>query len=140
MLKAKLFVLLFVCCMQGIPAAAEQDPSLEERIFEERVNDEDPALHQVSDVRALFFKTFGLLAGLCGLVIVGGYALKRIGGPRGSALGAGGAITLIERKYISPKTVVWLVNVNDQPLVVVDSQNGVAIHTLNPTQPTQQVL
>ena len=118
----KALALLFVCCVQPMY-------STEALSREEALEEESPMYHQVSDVRGLFIKTFGLLAGLCGLVVVGGYLLKRIG-PKGVSFGADGAIVLVERKYISPKTALWLVKVNGQPLLVVDSQNGVAIQNL----------
>ena len=111
-------------------AQQQTESFLQEETPEQYTDEESAPLHQVSDVRALFFKTFGLLAGLCGLIIVGGYALKRLGGPRIGTFGTGSAITLVERKYISPKTSVWLIKVHEEPVVVVDSQNGVAIHSL----------
>lgn len=129
--------LVFAFCIGAPFAYAADSNAIEEtRSFpqeqtpEEYMNEESPPMHQVSDVRSLFFKTFSLLAGLCGLIIVGGYVLKRVGGPKMGSFGTNGAITLIERKYISPKTAVWLVEVNDQPIVIVDSQNGVAIHAV----------
>lgn len=140
MLRTRCFVLLFACCMQGslAPQLYSADPSLptqtepflQEETPEQYTEEQSAPLHQVSDVRTLFFKTFGLLAGLCGLIIVGGYVLKRLGGQRMGTFGTGGAITLVERKYISPKTCVWLIKVHEEPVVVVDSQNGVAIHSL----------
>ena len=123
----RVLAFLFICCAQPL-CGAENPPQLE--AFEE----EGSPFQQVSDVRGLFFKTLYLVAGLCGLVVVGGFLLKRLG-PKVGSFGNDGAITLVERKYISPKTVVWLVKVNGQPLVVVDSQNGVAIHSLTVEKP-----
>jgi flagellar biogenesis protein FliO len=93
-------------------------------------DEENPSQHQVIDVRKLFFKTLIMLAGLCGLVVAGGYFLKRISGGKLSSFSTDGAIQLIERKYLSPKTSLWLVEVKNQPLVIIDSQYGVAIHSL----------
>jgi len=147
MLRTRCFILLFACGMQGtlaqhlystdIPPVEQTEIFPQEETPERYIDEESAPLHQVSDVRALFFKTFGLLAGLCGLVILGGYALKRIGGARIGAFSTDGAITLIERKYISPKTSVWLIKIYEEPVVVVDSQNGVAIHSLKAQSPDQ---
>ena len=93
-------------------------------------DEENPSQHQVIDVRKLFFKTLIMLAGLCGLVVAGGYFLKRISGGKLSSFSTDGAIQLVERKYLSPKTSLWLVEVKNQPLVIIDSQYGAAIHSL----------
>jgi flagellar protein FliO/FliZ len=93
--------------------------------------EETPPHRQVIDVRKLFFKTLMMLIGLCALVVAGGYFLKRIAGGKLRAFTTDGSIQLIERKYLSPKTSLWLVEVKGQPIIVVDSQYGVAIHSLN---------
>ena len=117
----RVLALLFVCFVQPIYGTEE--------VFEEEI----PS-YQGCDVRGLFFKTLWPLAGLCSLVIAGGYLLKRLG-PKGAAFGSDGAIILVERKYISPKTALWLVKVNGEPLLVVDSQNGVAIQNIREEKP-----
>jgi len=124
-----LFIFLFACSLRGAPA---QQLCAAEHPLEEYLEEESPSFNQVSDVRSLFFKTFGLLAALCSLIIVGGYVLRRISGAKVGVLGTGGAIDLVERKYISPKTALWLVTINGQPFVVVDGQNGVAIKAIQP--------
>ena len=96
----------------------------------EQEEEETPPHQQVIDVRTLFFKTLLMLIGLCTLVIAGGYFLKRIAGGKLKAFTTDGSIQLIERKYLSPKTALWLVEVKSKPLIVVDSQYGVAIHSI----------
>jgi flagellar biogenesis protein FliO len=147
MLRTRFFLFLFACCTQGLctsplysadNASPEQTkPFQQEETSEGYDHEESAPLQQVSDVTGLFIKTFSLLAGLCGLIIVGGYVLRRMGGPRIGTFGTGTAITLIERKYISPKTSVWLIKVHEEPVVIVDSQNGVAIHSLKTQSPHQ---
>ena len=151
MLRA-LFIGVALTCVpfsSAIPMAyaeeivVEKENMLQEGDLQE-FPDEDIAPHgQVIDVRKLFFKTLFLLVGLCALVIAGGYFLKRITGGKLSSFNTNGSIQLVERKYLSPKSSVWLIEVNDQPLVVIDSQYGVAIHCLkekaqelNPTAKT----
>mgnify|MGYP006987968536 CR=1 FL=1 len=85
----------------------------------------------------LLLKTVLLLAGLIGLLYGGAYFIKRMSGRHFSSSTKEGEIQLIERKYLSPKTAIWLLEVQGLPIVVVDSQNGVAVHTLT-SQPTDK--
>ena len=58
-----------------------EDENMLQESDQQEFLDEDTAPHgQVIDVRKLFFKTLFLLVGLCGLVVAGGYFLKRIAG------------------------------------------------------------
>jgi flagellar biogenesis protein FliO len=61
------------------------------------------------------------------MVVGGGWLMKRFGGGRFDSFSKEGSIQLIERKYLSPKTSVWLVEVKNESFVVIDSLNGVAI-------------
>lgn len=96
----------------------------------ESLEEETPPHQQVIDVRKLFFKTLLLLIAICGVVISGGYLLKRATGGKLSSFSTAGNIQLLERKYLSPKTSLWLVEVKNQPMVVVDSQYGIALQPL----------
>ncbi len=111
------------------PVYAQEEVVVEENVFPD-ADGERSSQRQVMNVRALFFRTLFLLIGLCALVIGGGYLLKRITGGRLSSFSTNGSILLIERKYLSPKSSIWLLEVQGQPIVVVDSQSGVAIHAL----------
>jgi flagellar biogenesis protein FliO len=108
----------------------EKENFLNEENLPEFSDEESAPHHQVIDVRKLFFKTLIMLGGLCGLVVAGGYFLKRLSGGKQSGFHSNGAIQLVEKKYLSPKTSLWLVEVNHQPVVVIESQYGVAIHSL----------
>jgi flagellar biogenesis protein FliO len=140
MLQAILISLFFFCPTlfptTTTPLYAEDVIIDQEEIIP---NDDNPETYleeetphqQVIDVRKLFFKTLLLLIGLCGLVIAGGYLLKRVAGGKLNSFNTNGGIQLVERKYLSPKTSLWLVEVKNKPFVVIDSQHGVAIHSLN---------
>ena len=108
----------------------EEENYLQDENASQIPEDENAPKRQIIDVRKLFFKTLFMLIGLCVLVIAGGYFLKRIAGGKLSSFSSNGSIQLIERKYLSPKTSIWLVEVKNQPLVMIDSQYGVAIHSL----------
>jgi len=84
------------------------------------------------DVQTLFFKTVVLVVFLSGAVLAGGWLLKKATGSKFNSFNTEGAIQLLERKYLSPKTSVWLLEVNEKPIVVIESVHGVAVHALNP--------
>jgi flagellar biogenesis protein FliO len=127
--------MVVLCCSIALAPAeafcAQEAPAIQEEFS----LDEPVPQGQVIDVQHLFFKTVVLLIGICGLVVGGGYFLKRIAGGKLNSFSTDGAIILLERKFLSPKTSLWVVEVHHQPFVVVDSQYGVAIQSLqSPTE------
>jgi flagellar biogenesis protein FliO len=92
------------------------------------------------DSKALLIKTALLLAGIVGMLYGAAYFIKRIGGGRYSPSSGEGKIHLVERKYISPKTSVWLLEVENTSVIVVDSQNGVAVQPLSFPRQTDKEL
>lgn len=140
------FVFLCGCCLlcqtYAPLRAVEEVPVEQIDVFSEKEGGPSDfgspgSTEQVDQIQHFFFKTIGLLAGLCGLIIGGGYFLKRLGGARIGTFGAENNIVLVERKYISPKTALWYVTIKDQPFIIVDSQQGVAIHSCNqPIEPS----
>lgn len=132
-----IFCVLGLCTFFASPlqlysqeSTVEQEYFLEQPPAADGAGEESAAGRQIIDVRNLFFKTLVLLVGLCGLVIAGAYLLKRLTGGRLSSFSTDGSIVLLERKYLSPKSSLWLLEVKGRPLVVVDSLYGVAIHSL----------
>ncbi len=103
------------------------------QLKEEFLQEEEPAASEKQtplESKALLIKTVLLLAGIVGMLYGSAYLLRKIGGSRFSPAKGEGAIRLVERQFISPKTSVWLIEIKDQPIVVVDGQNGVAVHSL----------
>ena len=137
-MRSFIIAVVALCCslapVTSMALSTQETRATQEETTPEEISpDESTPQGQVIDVQHLFFKTVVLLIGICGLVIGGGYFLKRIAGGRLNSFSTDGAIVLLERKYLSPKTSLWIVEVNHQPLVVVDSQYGVAVHSLKET-------
>jgi len=128
-----LFLLLF-----SSPLPAEEKSSPETEFFQE---ESSPAQEKQTpfDSKKLLIKTVLLLAGLVGMLYGTAYFVKRMSGGRFTSSATEGEIRLVERKYISPKTSVWLLDIRGLSIVVVEGQNGVAVHSLT-TQPTQKPL
>jgi flagellar protein FliO/FliZ len=83
------------------------------------------------DVQKLFFKTVVLVIFISGAVLAGGWLLKKVTGSKFNTFNTEGAIQILERKYLSPKTSVWLLKVNEKAVVVIESVHGVGIHTIS---------
>lgn len=125
---------LFFCTSPLI--SVDHSPTKEEFLREEEPTAEEKTTPL--DSKTLLIRTVLLLAGLVGMLYGGAYLVRRMGGSRFSTSGEG-AIRLVERQFISPKTAVWLLEIQDQTVVVVDGQNGVAIHSLG-THPTKETV
>jgi len=95
------------------------------------LEDEPKEQREPVDVQKLFFKTVVLVVFLSGAVLAGGWLLKRATGNKFNSFNTEGAIQLLERKYLSPKTSVWLIEVNEKPVVIIESVHGVAVHSLS---------
>ena len=126
--------LLVFCSFAPLVAAENKIEKQElETLWDE---EEGKPQYQPTDVTTLFYKTVLLVVFLSGSIIAGGWLLKSISGSKFTSLTNGGAIELIERKHISPKTAIWLAKIENTPIVIVESVHGVAVHTLNTTSET----
>jgi flagellar biogenesis protein FliO len=131
------FLILGLLFCTPLPCS-ETSPTKEEFLQEEE--SEAPVKQTPLESKTLLIKTVILLAGLVGMLYGGAYLIRRIGGSRFSPQKGSAEIQLIERQFISPKTSVWLIHVQDQPVIVVDSPNGVAVHSLsNPSTEENKV-
>lgn len=81
--------------------------------------------------RAMLLKTVLLLGGIIGMLLAGNWLLKKLVGGRVDIASSQGTIRLVSRTYLSPKTCLWLVEVNSQQFAIIDSPNGVALQPLS---------
>lgn len=126
----KRFLPISLLLLSTLLPCFSEDTSPHEQYWTEQESIEDGALKKAPDVKSLFFKTVVLLVGITGTLVGATWLLKRTQGAKFSSLSSEGAIQLIERKYLSPKTSLWLVEVNKKPIIVVESQFGVSIQHL----------
>jgi len=135
----RFFLISLLCLSSAVSAQESSEPSEKEVQQEEQEIDKEFWLSeddqeeraQPADVRQLFYKTIVLVVFLSGAVLAGGWLLKRTTGNKFNSFNTEGAIQLIERKYISPKTSVWFVKINEKPIVIVEGVHGVAVHSLS---------
>lgn len=139
------FCLLPVFGDAPIPTTAPQEKSQSEATVEpthvsheqywsELENREEATLKKAPDIRSLFYKTVLLLITVVGILLSASYFVKRMTGAKLNGVGSEGAIRLVERKYLSPKCSIWLVEAEGQKLLVAENQSGVAIQMLKTTE------
>jgi len=132
--KFLLLTLFFLSALVGAqePTETPQTEPEQEEIDRSFWLEEEPGEKpKPVDVQRLFFKTVALVVFLSGAVLAGGWFLKRVTGNKFNSFNTEGAIQLLERKYLSPKTSVWLLEINEKSVVVIESVHGVAIHPIS---------
>ncbi len=147
-MKRKFISLVLITCFCAIPALATPEPppsqesvstepssqSSHENYWNEMEQKEEATLKKAPDVRSLFYKTVFLLVSVVGVLLGASYFVKRMTGAKLTGMSSEGAIRLLERKYLSPKCSVWLVEIEGQKAVVAENQGGVTIQLLNPKE------
>lgn len=126
-------VLLLLLFFFSAPLPTYATTMEQEFLQEENESSKTPERQSPLDSKALLIKTVVLLAGLVGMLYGGAYLVKRMGGGKYAGSGSEGEIQLIERKFLSPKTSVWLISIKKTRIVVIEGQNGVAVHPLEPS-------
>lgn len=124
------------CCVEA--ADIEHQMTEEQKKFLQE--ESSPTVQPTGpDMGTLLTKMGLTIAGLSLLTIAGVYLLKRSGLGKFSGFSNTGYIQLVEQKYISPKTSLWLVTINKHPFVIIDSPQSSSVHTLpDDTLPIEQ--
>ena len=132
-----MFRCIFLLVVFALPLFAEEkSPVIEPTTHEEVTTEKEYTFadeveeKKAPDFKQLFLKTVVLLVAFTGLVFGGTWLARKISGGRLDSFSSEGNIRLLERKYLSPKSSLWLVEVMGRKLVVIDSQAGVALHPL----------
>lgn len=122
----------------GAESAADlclESPGLP-KYFQDEATKARPA--QAVDIKGSFTKMAVLLVGICAVTFAAALLFKKITNGRFDSFSSSGSIRLLERKYLSPRTSVWLLEVLGQPMLVVENQNSIAAHPLDAKKgPTQ---
>jgi flagellar biogenesis protein FliO len=136
-MRAVVISALLVCCgISNCCWALEAPPeSIEtsKEAFAPTASEDDEYTRALPNFRAMLVKTVLLLGGIVGMLLTGSYVIKKVLGGRVDAASSQGTIRLVGRTYLSPKTCLWLVEVQDQHFAIIDSPHGVALHIV-PTQ------
>ncbi len=138
LLKSCLIFLFALCPQLAFSDTEGQTLSQEQKSFLEDDSESTPTTpSNAPNMTGLLIKTIIILGGLCGIVFAGAHFLRRMGGSQFNSFRTDGSIRLVERKYLSPKTSVWLVEVNNQSFLVVDSQQQTAIQLVKTSTPKE---
>ena len=125
MKKFILYLMLSCCCVCSLNAQVEKkDPFLEhERYFEDEITKEDAQ----NDNRFLkeFFKMLLMLGLLVGALLLITWIFKRTMSTRMDQMNVTSAIKILERRSLTPKSVVYLVEVYGRSIVFAESPSGI---------------
>ncbi|MCI5053095.1 MAG: flagellar biosynthetic protein FliO [Simkaniaceae bacterium] len=105
--------ILFLFALAGPLLADELPPQLAQT----------EAAHE--DYQKLFNRTVTMVVVVIGMVILTIYLVKRMGYARSLQLNSSKHIKIIERRPISPKSILYLVQVANKTLVIAESQVNV---------------
>ncbi len=89
------------------------------------------AAHTPPEFNQLLIKTILLVGALLALTFTALWVLKRIGGGRFEVSQRSSLIRVIERKSITPKCSLWIVEIEEERYVVAESANNISITPLN---------
>lgn len=88
------------------------------------------------EFQALFIKTLLLVGVLLALTFIALWVLKRVGGGRFETSRRDSVITVIERKPLTPKVSLWVVEIDSTRYLITESGNG--IHTVRLPQMSEE--
>lgn len=95
-----------------------------------------PAGHSMPSYEGTFFRMILTLVGLLVLVFLTIWALKKLSHGRFGKMGTQKRITVVEKKALSPKTLLYLVEMDGKKILVSESQLDVRMLL----QPNEQEL
>ncbi len=116
LVRTLLLALLAVSPLKAEP----ENPYLSEIVL-----DEDGQETKVYSYKREFIKMILCLGAVVGLVIVSAYWLKKLNRGRHALFNQSASIRIIERRALSPKTALFLVEVEEKRFLVGDSPQGV---------------
>lgn len=72
-----------------------------------------------------FLNMLATLGLLIGVILIAAWFLKRFLNTRMEQINTVSSIKIVERRALSPKSALYLLEVNDQSILIAESQNGV---------------
>lgn len=126
------FILLLItsCCILGYADNNSQSPIIVEM---DGMNNNSSSLSSSQpDYSVMLKKTIFMVIGLIGIVFLTIYVLKRFATNRTMQVNQIKHIKIIERRSISPKTALYLVQIGDKRMLLSESQLEVRSHYFLP--------
>lgn len=74
-----------------------------------------------------FLNMLATLGLLIGIILIAAWFLKRFLNTRMEQINTTSSIKILERRALSPKTALYLLEVNDKSILIAESQNGVSL-------------
>jgi flagellar biogenesis protein FliO len=95
---------------------------------------DQPSLHQAPSYEGTLIKMVLTLAGLVTLVFLTIWVLKKVSHGRFGNFGSQKKISIVEKKPLSPKTLLYLIEVDGKKVLLSESQLEVRMHSLSQEQ------
>lgn len=116
----QLFTILFLLTGSSVFADDVPPPPIQAAPAPQAVPDQPPPL--VEDYGAAFFKMIVMLLGILVLVILTIWIIKRFGHGRVGRFRDKQSIHILEKRVLSPKSILYLIEVEGARLLVAESQ------------------
>lgn len=110
---------LFAEEIQNHSATPSEYPSFSHEV--EHSNTIDSSGGQISDFQEKFFRMIYLLALLVGLMIAASWILKKMMKTRISQMNVESSIKVLETRSLSPKSILYLVEVEGKRMIIAES-------------------
>lgn len=101
----------------------EQKPKKQPPPVETRAEEPESSVDEMTtNYESTFFKMILTLVGLILLIFITFWTIRRLSQGRFRQMNAGRSIKIVERRPLSPKTVLYLVEVGNKKVVIAESQ------------------
>jgi flagellar biogenesis protein FliO len=135
------FLFSFLCCCASLCAADQQPapaPILPPKDLNEPLYPYD--LNKMEQHNSRFFSELLSMLATLGLVvaflIAAAWILRRIMNTRIEQMNAGSRIKVVERRTLSPKSALYLVEIEEKLFLITEVQNGGSALELSRTEPS----
>ena len=119
-MRKTLFKLIFFTFLISLqPIFSQEDPKQQEQVDQKDFFD---SMEAPMTYKGAFVKMMLTLGGLIVLVVISVWMLRRISHGRMKQMNYGRAIKVIERRPLSAKSILYLVEINGKRVVIAESQ------------------
>jgi len=131
--------ILFLCffCFTSFLYCEEKTPPSSVPIIEEKTF-EAPTTPIPQNFQKTFIRMIVSLVILIGFLILTYWSLKRMARGKQFEKNQSSTIKILEKRSLSPKTLLYLIEVEDQKILMSESQNEVRSHKVLPDRKIQE--
>lgn len=120
----KWFVFFLMCCA-ACSLFAESTPAIEQsspQLPSEEIPPLPSSEQMTREYEGSFLRVLGSVIGLILLIVFTFWVLKRLGKGNFGKLGSSKSIQIVERRPLSPKTILFLVQLGNKRILLSESQ------------------